>query len=116
MPVDYDRNDRIVGVDHLAWSPDGSQIAFTWYYQRGNNEIAIVPLDGRGWEHQILTTTNGNKEPEFSPDGQYIVFTSSRDGKFEIYLMTLGGQGQINLTNSPISHDMQPDWQPLVSP
>jgi len=115
-PGDFDRQDRIVGVDHLAWSPDGSQIVFTWYYQRGHNEIAIVPLEDRGWEHQILTTTNGNKEPVFSPDGQYIVFTSSRDGKFEIYLMTNGGQGQVNLTNSPTSQDMQPDWQPLVGP
>jgi serine/threonine protein kinase len=115
-PRDFDRQDRIVGVDHLAWSPDGSQLAFTWYYQRGNNEIAIVPLENRGWEHQILTTTNGNKEPVFSPDGQYIVFTSSRDGKFEIYIMTSAGQGQVNLTNSPTSQDMQPDWQPLASP
>lgn len=115
-PRDFDRQDRVVGVDHLAWSPDGSQILFTWYYQRGHSEIAIVPLEDRGWEHQILTTTNGNKEPVFSPDGQYIVFTSSRDGKFEIYLMTNGGQGQVNLTNSPTSQDMQPDWQPLVGP
>ncbi len=115
-PKDFDRQDRIVGVDHLAWSPDGSQIVFTWYYQRGRNEIAIVPLEDRGWEYQILTTTNSNKEPVFSPDGQYIVFTSSRDGMFEIYLMTLGGQDQVNLTNSPTSQDMQPDWQPLVGP
>jgi hypothetical protein len=115
-PKDFDRQDRIVGVDHLAWSPDGSQIVFTWYYQRGNSEIAIVPLEDRGWEHQILTTTNGNKEPVFSPDGRYIVFTSSREGKFEIYLMTNGGQGQVNLTNSPTSQDMQPDWQPLSGP
>lgn len=115
-PRDFDRQDRIVGVDHLAWSPDGSQIVFTWYYQRGHNEIAIVPLEDRGWEHQILTTTNGNKEPVFSPDGQYIVFTSARDGKFEIYLMTNGGQGQVNLSNSPTSQDMQPDWQTLVGP
>ncbi len=115
-PGDFDRQDRIVGVDHLAWSPDGSQIVFTWDYQRRHDEIAIVPLEDRGWEHQILTTTNGNKEPVFSPDGQYIVFTSSRDGKFEIYLMTNDGQGQVNLTNSPTSQDMQPDWQALVGP
>jgi Tol biopolymer transport system component len=115
-PRDFDRQDRIVGVDHLAWSPDGSQIVFTWYYQRGHSEIAIVPLEDRGWEHQILTTTNGNKEPVFSPDGQYILFTSSRDGKFEIYLMTNGGQGQVNLSNSPTSQDMQPNWQPSVGP
>jgi serine/threonine protein kinase len=115
-PRDFDRQDRIVGVDHLAWSPDGTQIVFTWYYQRGNNEIAVVPIEDRGWEFQILTTTNGNKEPVFSPDGHYIAFTSSRDGKFEIYRMTNAGQEQVNLTNSPTSQDMQPDWQPLVGP
>ena len=115
VPTDFDRNDRIVTVDHLDWSPDGSTIAFTWYYKRGTNEIYIAPLKDRGWQYTRLTESNGNKEPDFSPDGQWIVFTSTRDQNPEIYLMTSSGIGEIRLTNHP-GQDMQPDWQPLGSP
>jgi len=115
VPTDFDRNDRIVTVDHLDWSPDGSTIVFTWYYKRGTNEIYIAPLEDRGWQYTKLTESNGNKEPDFSPDGQWIVFTSTRDQNPEIYLMTSSGIGETKLTNHP-GQDMQPDWQPLGSP
>jgi Tol biopolymer transport system component len=116
IPADFDRNDQIIGVDHLSWSPDGTSIIFTWNYQRGRNEITVVPLDDRGFQNTILTNTLGNKEPVFSPDGRYIAFTSSRDGDFEVYLMLVSGIDQKNLTNSPSSKDMQPDWQSVAEP
>jgi len=110
--VDFDLRDKIVGVDHLDWSPDGENIVFTWHYQRGANEITAVPLSERGHQFTRLTNTLGNREPAFSPDGKYIVFTSSRDQNYEIYIMTSGGQGQTNISNGPTSREMQPAWQP----
>ena len=115
IPTDFDRNDRIVNVDHPDWSPDGSTIVFTWYYKRGINEIYIAPLKDRGWQYTRLTETNGNKEPNFSPDGRWIIFTSTRDQNPEIYLMTSSGISETRLTNHP-GQDMQPDWQPLANP
>lgn len=113
VPVDWDRRDSVRNLADLRWSPDGSLLAFTWFYQRGVNEIYLAPLVDRGFNHTQLTTTNGNKEPAFSPDGQFIAFSSTRDGKPEIYVMTVSGANQINLSNSPASRDMQPDWQPI---
>ncbi len=40
-----------------------------------------------------------------------IVFTSFRDGNFEIYVMDADGGNQDNLTENP-SYDGQPDWSP----
>ncbi len=40
-----------------------------------------------------------------------IVFTSFRDGNFEIYVMDPDGGNQVNLTDHP-SYDGQPDWSP----
>ena len=40
-----------------------------------------------------------------------IVFTSMRDGNFEIYVMDADGGNQQNLSNHPL-HDMEPDWSP----
>ena len=40
-----------------------------------------------------------------------IVFTSYRDGNFEIYVMDADGGNQVNLTDHP-AYDGQPDWSP----
>ena len=112
VPVDFDRRDEVVGVEDLSWSPDGSLFLFTWFFQRGSNEIYTAPIADRGATATKLTNTNGNKEAVFSPDGLLIAFTSTRDGKPKIYLMNAGGGNQVNLSNSPASRDMQPAWQP----
>jgi TolB protein len=107
----FDRSGRIVGADELDWSPLGNLLAFTWV-QPDFNDIYIVPLDNPR-NTTRLTDSNGNKEPTFSPDGQYIVFTSTREQNPEIYRMTTSGADQIPLTDDP-ARDMQPDWQPYA--
>jgi TolB protein len=104
----FDRADRLIGPDDLDWSPLGSLLVFTWA-QPGSNEIYVVPIDNaRGWVK--LTSTAGNKEPTFSPNSEYIVFTSTRNQNAEIYRMTAAGADQVNLTNDP-GQDQQADWQ-----
>jgi Tol biopolymer transport system component len=48
----------------------------------------------------------------WSPDGSKVVFTSTRDGNSEIYVMNADGTGQTRLTNSAAS-DYAPSWGPL---
>jgi Tol biopolymer transport system component len=116
VPIDWDRRDSVRNLADLRWSPDGSLLLFTWTYQRGVNEVYVAPLSDRGFNSTQLTSTNGNKEGVFSPDGRFIAFTSTRDGKPDVFVMTVSGANQVNLTDSPTSRDMQPDWQPLPSP
>lgn len=111
-PTIFDLQDRIIGADHITWSSDGRFLAFSWLVKRGKQEIYIADLQNRGLDPIPLTLSLGNKEPAFSPDGQWLAFTSTRDQDPEIYIMTINGSGQLNLTNSP-SRDLQPDWQPL---
>lgn len=113
IPKSFDLSNRIVGVDHLTWSPDGNLLAFTWHIDRGTNEVYVAPISDRGANWTRLTTSNGNKEPSFSPDGKWIVFTSTRDQNPEVYVMIANGTGQENLTKHP-GRDMQPDWQPAT--
>ncbi len=112
-PEQYDRRDRIIGASDLAWGPGGRLLAFTWQIAGGRNEIYLASLDDRSSDPIQLTNTLGNKEPALSPDGQWIVFTSTRDQDPEIYLMTVNGANEENLTKLPGSRDQQPDWQPL---
>ncbi len=58
-----------------------------------------------------LTSTNKDWNPSWSPDGQWIVFNSARDGNDEVYIMNISGQLQTNLTNAP-GRDIDPAWQP----
>lgn len=52
-----------------------------------------------------------NSYPRWSPDGKRIVFQSTRDGNFEIYVMNADGSGQRRLTHQ-LEADRQPDWSP----
>ena len=112
VPRDFDRSDQMRSLEDLSWSPDGTHFLFTWFYTRGVNEIYTARVEDRAQTFTKLTSTNGNKEPVFSPDGQLIVFTSTRGGRPDVYVMTAGGGNQTNLTNSPATRDIHPDWQP----
>jgi TolB protein len=58
--------------------------------------------------------TNGtghNWLPAWSPDGQWLVFTSNRDGNPELYIMRRDGTETRRLTNHP-AVDTSPTWSP----
>lgn len=111
-PTRFDRSDRIIGAEDLAWSPGSDALAFTWV-QPTSNEIYLVRLDAPT-NPVRLTNSLGNRTPVFSPDGQWIVFTSTRDQNPELYIMTANGSNQANLSQSPTSRDLDPDWQAVL--
>lgn len=111
----FDVRDRIIGAEELGWSRDGEYLVFSWIISRGQEEIYIASVSNPGLDPIKLTNSLGNKEPTFSPDGQWIAFTSTRDQNPEIYVMTNNGSGQKNLTNDP-GRDFQADWLPFTIP
>jgi TolB protein len=50
-------------------------------------------------------------DPYFSPDGQWIAFSSSRGGRFEIWLVRPDGTGLTQLTSGPNGKNL-PAWSP----
>ena len=62
--------------------------------------LFIVLLSGELWLRQGLAAQKSR-----------IVFTSTRDGNLEIYVMDADGGNQERLTNNP-AHDVEPDWFP----
>jgi Tol biopolymer transport system component len=58
-----------------------------------------------------LTDRGDNLGPCFSPDGEWITFTSFRDWNNEIYIMHTDGTAQTRLT-----YDLRADWQPRWGP
>ncbi len=107
------------------WSPRGDLIMFSRLVD-GAYEVYTVKPDGRGWKR--LTFTLGNDaHMAWSPDGEYIVFTSSRMGfkdevvytdapqpYGEIFVMRYDGTGVEQLTDNQWE-DGTPAWQPLAA-
>jgi Tol biopolymer transport system component len=91
-----------------AWSQDTRTIAFT----RGSAGHAdIFTIAAAGGAEIRLTTDTVNDGPDFSPDGKFIYFDSSRSGATQIWRMQADGTGAEQLTD-----DENENSSPHVSP
>jgi TolB protein len=82
-----------------AYSPDGSQIAFTSYL-RGTPDMWLV--SAAGGRARTLTRKPGmNSGADWAPDGRSIVLTQSYEGNAELYRVGLDGARSDRLTRGP---------------
>ena len=92
-------------VGGMAWSPDGSRIAFSV-----NGMLELMNADGSN-VHPLDTGGEGN-EPSWSPDSSKIVFSSSNPNSATypnggLWTIAADGSGLRQLTNGPDDH---PSW------
>ena len=91
------------------------QIAFV-SARTGRPQIWIVNIDGSGLR-QITTTPSGACQPDWSPDGSQIVFTSPCEFNRETYLgsslfiIDVDGNNMVPLPNQGIGN-FDPAWSP----
>ena len=77
-----------------AWSPDGRTLAVVLSVE-GGSQIYLINSDGSGPRRRLTTSSSIDTEPRFSPDGQWLYFTSDRGGSPQVYRMpALGGEAQ----------------------
>jgi TolB protein len=118
-----------------AWSPSGSNIAIEsdWGNYPADQGIWIIPssdADGvtKSEATRVTSTPGANtfdSEPQFSPNGQWIVFTRFKDCKFvehghvmplagchqAIFKVRVDGSGLTRLTGWG-TENSSPDWSP----
>jgi Tol biopolymer transport system component len=93
-----------------AWSPDGSEIAYTSQPSGGTSQIFVMDADGSD-AHQVTTGNGFSVRPSWSPDGSRIAFESVVDRNPDVYVMNADGTGVRRLT-SDAAADGTPVWSP----
>ncbi|MBN8551190.1 MAG: PD40 domain-containing protein, partial [Deltaproteobacteria bacterium] len=94
-----------------AWSPKGDKIAFVCRADSGF-QLFVSNADGSG--PMQLTSMGDNEDPDWSPDGRYLVFatTFGRGMGFNLALMRSDGTNTRQLTQSR-GGDFEPAWGPM---
>ena len=93
-----------------AWSPDGKTLAVV-LSKEGGSQIYLINSDGRGEPRRMTHTSAIDTEPNFSPDGELMLFTSDRGGSPQIYGMSATGGDQRRLTFDG-SYNVTPRFSP----
>ena len=128
----HDPKSKQYQQDEIDFRASGKTRRYSWDYDPEFDIYVYAPGKGGGTpEYKRLTTARGyDAEGSYSPDGQWIVFTSMRDAYnrtltaeeqkqlevdpsyfAEIYIMHADGSGQTRLTNVP-GYDGGPFFSP----
>ncbi len=101
--------------DGVTWAPDGRSLIVQRDLDpvRGRNDADLFAMRADGRHERNLTNSPGIDEvrPDFSPDGDRVVFASDRDGDFELYTIKPDGSRVRQLTANTTTED-EPSWSP----
>jgi Tol biopolymer transport system component len=101
-----------------AWAPDGKNIVFVGYRYASGDPLVLDISRADGSHVHLLTAfrppdvtcgsgTCDDTEPDWSPDGQWIVFQNGEEGA-ALYLIHPDGTGLHLL----VHHGLNPEWSP----
>jgi len=98
-----------ISVDEGTWmnvdvSPDGKTIAFDLL-----GDIYTLPIGG-GAATRVAEGLPFEMQPQFSPDGRKIAFTSDRGGGDNIWVMNADGSDKRQLTQEKFRLTNEPVW------
>ncbi len=92
-----------------GWSPDGTTLAYCGIRDQVF-DIYTIPVTG-GDETRLTFGEGRNDGPDYSHDGEWIYFNSSRTGRMQIWRVRPDGSDVTRITDSEFG-----DWFPHPSP
>jgi dipeptidyl aminopeptidase/acylaminoacyl peptidase len=126
-PATFDDVLNVKAVQNATVSPDGAQVLYTvaqWEQEQDRMErrtrVWKVATSGNAPARQITFGERGDTQPQWSPDGKFISFVSSRgaaEAKSQIYVMHADGGEASKLTDAKeniSSYSWSPDSTRIV--
>ena len=100
-----------IDTDEGTWlnldvSPDGKEIVFDLL-----GDLYSIPIEG-GEANAITSGFAWDMQPRFSPNGEWIAFTSDRAGGDNIWIMRRDGSDKQQVTKEEFRLLNQPAWSP----
>jgi len=93
------------GPSSVAWAPDSREVVFSMagslWRQKIDSSSAEQLTDGAGYDYQ----------PDWSPDGRYIVYASAQGEAIELWLLDLSSGRTRQLTQGG-AVNVEPRWSP----
>ena len=98
------------------WSPDGKEIVFDYSDRHSKNNVDIYVINASGGPARRVTTSSAiDHTPSWSRDGAWIYFGSNRNGSWQVWKVSRGGEqagparqltrgGGFNAIESPNGH------------
>ncbi len=112
--------DLAAGACQPAWSPDGTQLAYTSPCTANREEyqgssVFVMNVDPQGVPSEpillVVTLGGGDYDPDWSYDGLRLAFTSWRTGRPQIFTIGIDGKGLRNV-NDDLAFNWSPSWAP----
>lgn len=104
----------------IAFSPDGSKIAFRMYTEEGIDEMFVANADGSDERQITHYPDNPDKNkygyhagpPRWHPSGEFITYQSKQNGKYMLYGVTPDGSMNWKLRENIELNEGWHDWSP----
>ncbi len=93
-----------------AVSRDGGRLIYTQSFQDAN--IWRIDTAGHGPATKVVSSTQYDSSPQYSPDGTRIAFRSNRSGSNEIWVADANGRTPVQLTRYAGPLTGTPRWSP----
>ncbi len=87
----------------VAYSPDGRFIIFLRRGVKTQMDMWALPMFGERREHLLLNSASEELQPQVSPNGRWLAYSSDETGEFEIYVQSFSAEGKLGGDRKRIS-------------
>jgi eukaryotic-like serine/threonine-protein kinase len=91
------------------WSPDGHHVVMEMFTPTGLTDLFFIPASVPGPPQPYVATRATEGEPQFSPDGKWMAYSSAESGRRQVFVEPIPRTGK----RSAVSTDMgrEPRWR-----